>query len=132
MTVQFRECVTRRQPPTYAGNPTFLEVGPRARAELVAQEQGLDHEVAALMEEGGQSADGGREGGQASGQGRRLGRIEFALPHDDFAIGRRPVARTNWGIAFGHLARHAQRIRGLDRDRGHFPAGRGEEPSQPG
>jgi hypothetical protein len=38
-----------------------LEVRPRARAErdleLVAQEQILDHEVAALMEEGGQGGE---------------------------------------------------------------------------
>ena len=38
-----------------------LEVRPRARAErdleLVAQEQVLDHEVVALMEEGGQGGE---------------------------------------------------------------------------
>ena len=53
----------REEPPNDQPEESIsaLEVRPRARAErdleLVAQEQVLDHEVVALMEEGGQGGE---------------------------------------------------------------------------
>ena len=61
-----------------------LEVRPRARAErdleLVAQEQVLDHEVAALVEEGGQSGEEDAKEVKHPGRVADWAGSSFALP----------------------------------------------------